>query len=371
MKASKLLRLLAVVAALSVVAAACGDSDDEGVVGPADCELNETDGDLAIFNWAEYLDPEELDAFAAEFGVSVTMDSYDSNEAMQPIISAGKSGYDLIVPSDYMVTILVQAKVLQVLNKDAIPNMANLLDEFQDMSFDPGNVHAVPYQWGTSGLAVNTAVVGTDFDRSWSLVFDPAVADQYSGRITLLNDPRETLGAALKYLGYSLSTTSMEELNEAGDLVSAAADTNVLAFDTDQADELLVGGETLIGHGYSGDMFVQFLEADDPSDFVYFVPKEGGTIWVDTIGIVFDAPHPCTATTFINWLLSAEHGAALSNWNYYATPNEAALDGLDEDLVAFLTDPALLPGGQESLEQLVDTGDFETNYSDVFIRAKG
>ena len=99
------------------------------------------------------------------------------------------------------------------------------------------------------------AVVGTDFDRSWSLVFDPAVADQYSGRITLLNDPRETLGAALKYLGYSLSTTSMEELNEAGDLVSAAADTNVLAFDTDQADELLVGGETLIGHGYSGDMF--------------------------------------------------------------------------------------------------------------------
>ena len=371
MPTKTLMRLLAVVAAFSIVAAACGDDDDEGAVGPADCELNEVDGDLAIFNWAEYLDPEELDAFAAEYGVSVTMDSYDSNEAMQPIISAGKSGYDLIVPSDYMVTILVEAKALQVLNKDAIPNMANLLDEFQDMSFDPGNVHAVPYQWGTTGLAVNTAVVGTDFDRTWGLVFDPAIADQYSGRITLLNDPRETMGAALRYLGYSLNTTSMDELNEAGDLVSAAASSNVLAFDTDQADELLVAGESVIGHGYSGDMFVQFLEADEPSDFVYFVPKEGGTIWQDTIGIVFDAPHPCTATTFINWLLSAEHGAALSNWNYYATPNEAALDWLDEELVVFLTDPTLLPGGHESLEQLIDTGDFEINYSDVFIKAKG
>ncbi len=369
MKISHLWRLLAAALAFSLVAAACGDSGDSGNA-QASCDVGQTDGNLAIYNWAEYIDQEELDAFAAEYGIGVTMDSYDSNEAMQPIITAGNSGYDLIVPSDYMVTILRAANALQPLNKDAIPNFANLMPDFQDPSYDPGNTYTAPYQWGTTGMAVNTDVVGKDFPRSWGLIFDPALADQYKGKITLLNDPRETLGAALKYLGYSLNTTTKSELDEAEALVSAAR-SNLAAFDTDQADELLVGGETVIAHGYSGDMFVQFLEADDPSVFEYFVPKEGGARWVDTIGIPFDAPHPCSATTFINWLLSAEHGAALSNWNYYATPNQAALDGLDEELNVFLTDPNVIVSGVDSLEQYHDTGDFEINYSDAFINAKG
>jgi spermidine/putrescine-binding protein len=364
-------RLLAAVAIFSFVAASCGSDDDGGSsAGPADCAVNQTDGNLAIYNWAEYIDQEELDAFAAEFDVSVTMDTYDSNEAMQPIISAGNSGYDLIVPSDYMVSILIAAGAVQELNKDALPNESNLLADFKSPSYNENGTHSVAYQWGTTGIAVNTAVIGTDFDRSWGLIFDPELAGQFSGQISLLNDPRETMGAALKYLGYSLNTTSQAELDEAQELVATARD-NLAAFDTDQADELLVSGETAIAHGYSGDMFVQFFEADEPSDFEYFVPKEGGARWVDTIAIPFDAPHPCTAHTFINWLLTAEHGAALSNWNYYSTPNEAALALLDEELVDFITNPDLIVGGEDSLEQFVDTGDFETKYSDAFIAAKG
>jgi spermidine/putrescine-binding protein len=358
---------------LALIAVSCGDDDGGGGGSSgekADCEVDATDGDLAIYNWAEYIDEEELAAFGEEYGISVTMDTYDSNEAMQPIISAGNSGYDLIVPSDYMVTILKEAGSVQPLNHDAIPNMANLLPEFTDLGYDSGNEYSAPYQWGHTGMALNTSVVGADYEPTWGLIFDPELAGEFSGQISLLNDPRETMGAALRYLGYSVNTTSEEELAEATDLVSAARD-NLAAFDTDQADELLVNGETVIAHGYSGDMFVQFLEADDPSQFVYFVPQEGGVRWVDTIAIPFDAPHPCSAHTFINWLLTAEHGAALTNWNYYSTPNEAALDLLDEDLVAFLTDPATVVGGAESLEQLVDTGDFETNYSDAFIEAKG
>jgi spermidine/putrescine transport system substrate-binding protein len=346
------------------------DTAAESDVETVACGVDETDGNLAIYNWAEYIDEEELAAFSDEYGISVTMDTYDSNEAMQPIISAGNSGYDLIVPSDYMVTILTAAGSIQALNQAAIPNMANLLPEFTDLDYDPGNLYSAPYQWGTTGMALNTAVVGADYEPTWGLIFDPELAGQFSGQISLLNDPRETMGAALKYLGYSLNTTSEEELDEATALVSAARD-NLAAFDTDQADELLVNGETVIAHGYSGDMFVQFLEADNPSDFVYFVPQEGGARWVDTIAIPFDAPHPCSAHTFINWLLTAEHGAALTNWNYYSTPNEAALGLLDDELVAFLTDPSLVVGGVESLEQFVDTGDFEINYSDAFIEAKG
>jgi len=335
-----------------------------------ECAVDEVDGDLFIYNWAEYIQPKELKAFGEEYGVNVTMDAYDSNEAMQPIITAGNSGYDLIVPSDYMVSILRSAESLMPLNQDAIPNAANLLPEFADPEYDPGNTYSMPYQWGTTGLAVDTEVLGDDFELSWGIVFDPAFADQFSGQITLLNDPRETMGAALKYLGYSLNTTSEEELAEATDLVSQTRG-NLAAFDTDQADELLVTGETAIAHGYSGDMFVQFQEADDPSRYKYFVPEEGGAVYVDTIAIPFDAPHPCTAHTFINWLLTAEHGAALSNWNYYATPNEAALPLLDAPLVEFLTDETTVVGGQESLEQFLDTGEFEINYSDAFIQAKG
>ncbi len=364
--------LVAASVTLSLVAAACGGSDDSssGESAGAACEVDEVDGDLALYNWAEYIDPEDLDRFGEEFGIGTTMSVYDSNEAMQPIIAAGNSGYDVIVPSDYMVGIMIASGNLATLNKDALPNLSNLSAEFTALDYDPDGSYSVPYQSGTTGISVDTAVVGTDFERSWGLIFDPAMSSEFDGQISLLNDPRETLGAALKYLGYSLNSTSEEELQEAQDLVAATSN-RLAAFNTDSADEFLVGGETAIGHGYSGDMFVQFLEADDPSQYVYFVPKEGGTRWIDNMAVPFDAPHPCTAHTFINWILDADNGAALTNWNYYTTPNEAAKAGLDQELLDFINDPDTVAGGPDSLELIVDTGDFEINYSDAFIAAKG
>ena len=363
-----LTKTIAALGVLALLAAACSGGDDE--TAAADCEVDQVDGDLNMYNWSEYIDEELLDQFAAEYGVGWTLDTYDSNEAMQPIIAAGNSGYDLIVPSDYMVGILIASGNIMKLDFDAIPNRSNISADFNDLSYDPTGEYSVPYQWGTTGLGVNTAVVGTDFDRSWGLVFDPAMADAYGGRISLLNDPRETVGAALKYLGYSLNSTDEGELEEAKQLIVDTRD-RLATFDTDSADELLTGGETVIGHGYSGDMFTQFLETDNPDDYVYFVPREGGTRWIDNMAVVFDAQSPCTTHTFINFMLRADIGAALSNYNYYATPNEAALDGLDEDLLNFLNDPDVITSGLESLEEIQDTGDFETEYSDAFIEAKG
>lgn len=387
------LRILAGLLVFTLVAAACGDddegaddtssdssdseddtssdsSDDDVADDPDSCEVGEVDGNLALYNWAEYIDEEQLAEFASEHGISASLDTYDSNEAMQPIISAGGSGYDVIVPSDYMVSILIEAGSIQPLDFDAIPNAANISADFQGIYYDPQGAYSVPYQWGTTGIAVNTAEVGTDFPRSWGLIFDPAVSSDFDGEIQLLNDPRETIGAALKYLGYSLNTTSEDELNEAKDLVASTGG-RLAAFNTDSADEFLTSGETVIAHGYSGDMFVQFLETDNPEDYVYFVPSEGGTRWIDNMAIPFDAPHPCTAHTFINWMLSAEQGAALTNWNYYATPNEAAFELLDQELLDFIGNPELYAGGVESLEEIEDTGDFETNYADAFVEAKG
>jgi spermidine/putrescine transport system substrate-binding protein len=373
-------RLIGALLSLGLVAAACGsdgdssgDSAGDSSAGDSDvaqCAVDEVDGDLAIYNWSEYIDEAQLAEFSDQYGVKVTMDVYDSNESMQPIIAAGNSGYSLIVPSDYMVAILIAGHDIQPLNKEAIPNLSNLSEEFQGLPYDPGGDYSVPYQWGTTGLGVDTQVVGTDFPQSWALVFDPAVADQYAGKISLLNDPREVLGAALKYLGYSLNTTDEAQLDEAKQVVADARG-NLAAFDTDSADELLTTGETVIGHGYSGDMFTQFLETDDPSRYVFFVPEEGGTRWIDNMAIPFDAPSACTAHTFINWLMDGEQGAALSNWNYYGTPNEAAKAGLDEDLLAFLDGGMIIAGGEDSLEEIRDTGDFEINYADAFIEAKG
>jgi len=370
MQLKRWLQVTAGLLALSLVAAACGDSGGSSSAQPSACAVDQVDGDLALYNWSEYIDPAQLDAFGAQYGVKVTMSTYDSNEAMQPQIAAGASGYDLIVPSDYMVAIMIAGGFVQPLNKAAIPNLANLSTEFQNLDYDPAGDYSVPYQWGYTGLGVDTAVVGTDFPRTWGLIFDPVLSAPYSGKMTLLNDPRETMGAALKYLGFSLNSTNPDELAQAKQLVKDAK-SRLAAFDTDSTDELLTSGETVIGHGYSGDMFTQFTGTDDPSRYVFFVPKEGGTRWIDNMAIPFDAPHPCTATTFINWLLDGEQGAALSNWNYYATPNEAAKPMLDEELLTFLSDPAVTPGGKDGLELIHDTGDYETNFSDAFIEAKG
>ena len=328
-------RLASCLLAFSLVAAACG-SDDEEAATATECAVDQVDGDLALYNWSEYIDDAQLAAFGEEFGINVTQDTYDSNEAMQQVIAAGNPGYSVIVPSDYMVGIMIKGGDLVPLTKAALPNLANLSADFTDLNFDPAGDYSVPYQWGTTGLAVDTEVTGTDFPKTWGLIFDPAISEQYAGKISMLNDPRESMGAALKYLGYSLNSTSEDELNEARDLLKEST-ARLAAFNSDAYGELLTTGEVAVAHGFSGNMFAKILEADDPSRYVYFVPQEGGTRWIDNMAIPVDAPSPCTAHTFINWIMSAEQGATLSNWNYYGTPNAAATDALDDVLLEFIT----------------------------------
>ena len=373
MTTRRMLRSLAALLALALLAAACGGGDDGDSAsgGIGDCEAGQTDGDLAIFNWTEYMDPELKTAFEEEFGVSVTEDNYDSNEAMQPIINAGNSGYDFIVPSDYMVSIMIEAGDIQPLNRDAIPNLSNLSGEFASgLPYDPDGTYTAPYQWGTTGLGIDLAVTGEDVPKTWGLIFDGDLAAEYGlegSYATLLNDPRETMGAALKYLGYSLNSVSEAELEEARQLIADAND-RVAAFDSDQYDELLVTGDSAVAHGYSGNFLFQFFDAENPDQYTYFVPDEGGTRWIDNMAVPKDAPHPCTAHTFINFLLSAERGAQLTNWNYYASPNEAAVEFIDQEV---LDDPIVYPVDTSKLEEIEDTGDFETNFSDAFLEAKG
>lgn len=377
---NKRIRWMALAAALVTLVAACGNGSTEptdsvevdpggttaGPEASASCAPGATDGDLNLYNWSDYMDPELITAFEEEFAVDIVETFYDSNEAMLAQIQAGLV-YDLVVPSDYMVGIMIEEGLLMPLQKDALTNLGNIGEQFTGLPYDPEGEYSMPYQWGTTGLGVNLSVVGADYTPSWSLAFDPDATAAYPGGVSLLNDPRETLGAALKYLGHGLNESSEDALQEAADVIVAAS---ITVFDSDQYPDNLVNGEVSVSHGYSGNFFTAFAEAEDPENWAYVIPTEGATLWTDNMAVTAEAEHPCTAHTFIDFLLDAERGAQLTNWTYYASPNEAAGEFI---LPEILEDPAIYPDEETfgRLEAIEDTGDAEILFTDYFNIARG
>ncbi len=404
-------RILILIAVVAMLAAACSsDSDDETTTtagsgtdettttvamdeGGSDldaaiaaCAPGQTDGDLNFYNWTEYIpygsaaeDYEVTDLvakFEEEYGVKIIQTFYEDNETMLAQIEAGGAPYDLIVPSDYMVSTMADPEValLAAINKAAIPNLANVDPLFTGMPFDPSGDFSVPYQAGTSGLGFAYEYVDDSDGISWGLVFDPDMSEPYTGMITMLNDERETLGAALKYLGYSVNTTDQGQLDEATALL-ADANSRIAAYDSAAFDDLLVAGESVVAHGWNGGFFGSFDEIstddyDAYEDFGYAVPMEGGIIWVDLMAVPITAEHPCTAHTFINFILDPENGGELTNYTYYMSPNLAAYEYIDPEI---LEDPSIFPDEETmaNLEFIADVGDFSLNYADAFAQAKG
>jgi spermidine/putrescine-binding protein len=353
-----------VVFALALSACGGGDGDGGGDAEAAACEVGETDGDLAFYNWSDYMDPALIDAFEEEYGVTVTEDFYPSNEELFARVESGGAQYDVIVPSDYMVDIMIQEELLLALDHDALSNLDNIDDDFTDPPYDPGLAFSVPYQWGTTGLGVDLDVTG-DVEPSWDLLFDAEVASGLGGRVSFLDDPREAMAAALYWLGHDPNTTDEDELQEAADAIAAARDWTA-AFTSDQYSELLIGGETVVAQGYSGNFLENF---GDDERYEYVIPEEGATIWTDNLAILADASAPCSAHTFIDFLLDAENGAQLSNWTLYASPNDAAREFLDPEV---LENPAIFPDEDmmDRLYFLEDTGETEILFTDLFTQAK-
>jgi len=408
-------RLLILLAVVAMLAAACSSSSDETTTTAAGgggtdettttavaseselqaqvnaCQPGETDGDLNFYNWTEYIpygsaaeDFEVTDLvakFEEEYGVKIIQTFYEDNETMLAQIEAGGAPYDLIVPSDYMVSTMADPEVglLVKFNADAIPNLANLDPLFDNAPYDPTGEFSVPYQAGTSGLGFAYAALdeaGVDYEDglSWGLVFDPEMSEPFTGLISMLNDERETLGAALKYLGYSVNTTSQDELDEATAILKAAND-RIAAYDSAAFDDLLMAGETVIGHGWNGGFLGSYDQEstddyDAYEDFGYAVPNEGGIVWVDLMAVPVTAEHPCTAHTFMNFILDAENGGELTNYTYYMSPNLAAYEYIDPDI---LGDEMVFPSEETmaKLEFIADVGDFSLQYSDAFAEAKG
>ncbi|MEZ4706345.1 MAG: spermidine/putrescine ABC transporter substrate-binding protein [Caldilineaceae bacterium] len=287
---------------------------------------------VSFYNWTDYIDPEVLTMFTAECGVEVVYDTYSSNEDLLAKMQAGATGYDLIVPSDYMVSIMIQLDMLHPLDHANIPNLAGIYPRFAEAPYDPGNVYTAPYQWGTTGIGYNEAEIGAVPD-SWDYIFNPEMAQKFSGKISLLNDQRELIGAVLKYLGHSMNSVDPAELEEAKQTILAIKP-YVATFDSDSFGDILVSGDVVIGHGWSGGYY-QDIYASDNENLGYVIPKEGGVIWTDNLAIPKTAPNPYTAEVLINYILDPEIAAMISNSNYYASPVEPAeamiLDEIKED----------------------------------------
>lgn len=384
----KALAILVVGISVMVLLAACGAEEEEPAVPPetaeetvaetaeetvaeteeeavtAGTEEQELAKELHVYNWSEYIDPQIYEDFEAEFGVHVIEDTFANNEELLAKLQAGAAGYDIIVPSDYMVEIMIEEGILAELNHANLPNLSNIDALFADPPYDPGMVHCVPYQWGTTGIGYNSDYFEEPPD-SWAYLFDPELVSAYAGQLTMLNDVRESFAAALKYLGYSLNTTSEAELTEARDLLMQQKEW-VYAYDAEQYEDLVSADETVIAHGWSGDFFMVAVEDER---VWYSIPKEGGVVWADNLCIPASAPNQYTAEVFINYLLQPEVGAAISNFTWYASPNAAATEFIDAEI---LEEPAIYPPADvmEKLEWLRDVGEATPLYERFWTEVK-
>lgn len=290
-------------------------------------------GDLYIYNWAEYIDPEVLSMFEEETGITVHYDEFETNENMYPVIEAGAVAYDLVCPSDYMIEKMIANGLVQELDLSNIPNYKNL-DENQlenSKEFDPENKYTVPYAWGTVGILYNTTMV-EEAPTSWATLWDETYADN----ILMQDSVRDAFGITLKYLGYSLNSTTESELQEAKELLIEQKPL-VQAYVIDQVRDKMIGNEAAIGVIYSGE--VLYCQEQNP-DLEYVVPEEGSNVWLDSWVIPHNAQNKEAAEAFINFLLEPEIAVMNFEYIYYSTPNKAAKELLDE---SYQTNPAVFP----------------------------
>ena len=318
---------------------------------------------LNIFIWSEYIDPQIVSDFEREFSCKVTLDLYEDNESMlAKLQGGGDSLYDIVVPSDFVIPAMLGRGLLAPLRPEKIPNLRNLDPKFCSRPFDPGNKYTVPYQWGTVGLYLRKEGFQAP-DQTWGLIFDPA---RQPGPFVLMDSMRECIGAALKYKGYKLNSLNPAELKEVQDLLIETKQRS-LGFEGGVGGKnKVLAKHARLAMAYNGDAVRGTQE--DPQTY-YFVPREGGEIWVDSMAIPAKAPHRDLAEKFINYILDPKVGARLSNFNKYATPNQAALPFVD---AADLKNPAIYPPPEimSQLEFLEDLGKNMRLYDEIWTKVK-
>lgn len=302
---------------------------------------------LHVYTWADYIKPELVTAFEREYGCRVVIDTFDSNEAMYNKIKAGATGYDILVPSSYMVKLLHEQGLLQPIRRELVPNLRHVDPDYLAKAMDPEMHHSVPYMITNTGIAWLEGRVENP-EPTWAM-FGRA---DLRGRMTMLNDMRETIGAALKFLGYSLNTRNPEELAQARDVVIGWK-RNLAKFENEQYKTGLASGEFLVVHGYSGDIL---QVAEENEQIVFAIPREGTSISCDDLVIPAAARQVELAHRFIDFLLRPEVAAENTEFIGYLAPNRSAYPLLSEKI---RNNPAIFvpPDIAARCEVIGDVGD--------------
>ena len=283
-------------------------------------------GEVVVYNWGEYIDPEVLDQFEEETGIKVVYEEFETNEIMYPKVAAGAANYDLICPSDYMISKMIEHDMLQPINFDHIPNLKNIDETYLEQSrgFDPDLQYSIPYCWGTVGILYNKSMIEEgDVIDSWEVLWD----EKYKDNILMQDSVRDAFMVAEKLLGYDMNTVKEEEIKACTDKLIEQKPL-VQAYVVDQVRDKMIGSEAAIGVIYSGEAIYTQRENED---LEYVIPKEGTNVWIDSWVIPKNARNVENAEKFLDFLCRGD--IALKNFDYitYSTPNKAAREMIEDE----------------------------------------
>jgi spermidine/putrescine transport system permease protein len=317
------------------------------------------DNVLNLYIWSNYIAPETVQKFEKRYGVRVNVDLYDTNEALLAKVQTGNVAYDVLCPSNYPIQILLEQNLLRPLDLSALPHLVNIDPRFLNRDYDPGNRHSIPYVWGTCGIGYRKSKTGK-LD-SWAAMWDP----RFKQRILMVDDARETFGAALKWKGHSLNSKDTTLLAEAQRLLIEQKKL-VKVYDSANYHDVLLSGDVWLAQGWNG----QFAKVmDHEPDIEYLIPKEGASLFIDSLVIPASAPHPELAHKFIDFVLEAEIGAEICRTMRYSTPNRAAIPLLPPEI---RDNPAIFPSDDvvSRLELIEDLGEATVLYDRLWTEVK-
>lgn len=335
----------------------CGSDSAGGKSGKSG---GSSSGELNLFIWSEYMPHEIIKQFEKETGIKVNYNVYSSNEEMLAKLSAGATGYDLSVASDYMVEIMQKQDLLDPVEKENLANLSNLDPQYLDQKFDPGNKYSIPYMWGNVAIAVNEDKVKeevTSFEDLWK--------PEFKNSLVVLDDQRILIGIGNKLQGESMNATDSKVIQKSKDLLLELLP-NIKAYDSDSPKTLLVNGEAKAGIVWGAEAYL--AEKENPS-IKTVLPSEGSNIWMDNFVIPKGSPNKENAQAFIDFILEPEVSAKIIEDFPYANPNAEAHKLIDEDI---LNHPAVYSDEEflENSEIFVDIEDAIVEYDRVWSEIK-
>lgn len=315
---------------------------------------------LNVYNWGDYIDESVIKEFEKEYNIKVNYETFATNEDMYVKIKKGGTDYDVLVPSDYMITKMINENMLEKIDMNNIPNYKDIPSKFKNLAFDPKNEYSVPYMWGTVGIIYNTKLIKDNID-SWDALWNP----KYKGQILMVDSQRDAIAVALKKLGYSMNTTNKAELEKAKqELIKQKP--LVHAYVGDEVKDLMTDEEGAMAVVWSGDAVTMMK---NNKNLRYVIPKEGSNLWFDNMVIPKGSKHKKEAEMFINFMTRPD--IALKNVRYigYSTPNTKTLEMMTPEernnKTAYPEDAKI-----KKCDVFVDLGDFIKEYDRAWTEIK-